>query len=331
MPQRICFLVYPGFELLDYAGPMSVFASANRLRDESDGESRPLYELVTLSAQGGLVASGAGVAVTTAAATDYRPQLRDTLLVVGAAASPLTAAVADATLTGLLAAHGPQVARWGAICSGAFVLAATGLLAGRRVATHWLGCERLAREHPELTVDDRALYVVDGTLWTSAGVSTGIDMALAMVREDAGAALGLAVARRLVLYAHRPGYQSQFSDLLRQQSQLPGDFGELLVWLEANLHHPIRVADMAAQVAQSERTFARRFAAALGLPPARYLETLRLERARALLAEGARVKQAAHAVGFRSEAAFRTAFEAHFGVTPSMARQVHAVAAASQP
>lgn len=321
MARRLVFLIYPGFELMDHAGPVSVFATASRIRLER-GQPAP-YEILTCSAQGGLIGSGSGVTVTALPAASYRPRGTDTLLVVGAGESPLTAAVTDPVLLSLLRDHGPEVARWGSICSGTFLLAATGAIEGRRVATHWMGCERLARQHPEIVVDEQALYVVDGTLWTSAGVSTGIDMALEMVRRDEGSELMLAIARRLVLYAHRPGHQSQFSDLLSQQAKVADGFGDLLAWLEANLHHPIRVEDMAAQMQQTGRTFHRRFSEAFGQSPARYLEDLRLQRARGLLGEGARVKQAAAAVGFRSEAAFRTAFEARFGVTPSMARQVH--------
>jgi transcriptional regulator GlxA family with amidase domain len=321
MLRRILFLIYPGFELMDYAGPVSVFAAANRTRAEA-GED-PVYEILTLSAQGGLIGSGASVPVTALPAAGYRPRASDTLLIVGAGESPLTAAISDPVLLALLRDHGPQVERWGSICSGTFLLAATGAIEGRRVATHWMGCERLARQYPGIVVDAQALYVVDGTLWTSAGVTTGIDMALEMLRRDQGTELMLAIARRLVLYAHRPGHQSQFSDLLSQQGKVADGFGDLLAWLEANLHHPIRVEDMAAQMQQTGRTFHRRFSEAFGQPPARYLEDLRLQRARGLLGDGARVKQACAAVGFRSEAAFRTAFEARFGVTPSMARQVH--------
>lgn len=319
-------LIYDGFELLDYAGPISVFATAARIATEEAGELGPdsagaaaSYDILTLSAEGGLVASAGGATVVSQRIDAYQPATHDTVLVVGGAAAPLLAAAEEPRLLALLRAAMGTTERVGSVCSGTFVLAASGIIRGRRVATHWQACGELALRHPDLTIDAQALYVVDEALWTSAGVSTGIDMALEMVRRDQGESLMLATAQRLVVYAHRPGYQSQFSDLLKQQGRVPKGYRELLPWLDANLHRSLRVADMAAQVGQSERTFQRRFREAIGTPPARYLEDLRLQRARSLLAEGARVKQVAGAVGFRSEAAFRRAFEVRYGLTPAMA------------
>ncbi len=315
--RRIIFAIFPGFEILDFSGPVAVFANADNLLPD------PAYEIVVVSSSGGLVPSSAGPACDSLAVAAVDLVAQDTLLVVGGDAAPLADAMADSVLAAWLQQAATVVARFGSICSGAFVAAAAGILDGRRVTTHWLACAELARRFPALTVDAEALYVVDDTVWTSAGVTAGIDMALAMLARDHGATLMGHVARVLVVYAHRPGNQSQFSALLGRQLQGGDDFEHLPPWLVDNLHRPLRVADMAAEVGMSERSFYRRFTEAFGETPAKFLERLRLEQAKALLARGNAVKMVTDAVGFRSEAAFRSAFRNRYGLTPAMHQRLH--------
>lgn len=205
----VAFIVYPGFELLDVSGPASVFNGANRaLRQRGKPE---FYNVAIASAEGGTVESSGGIALETQLIAELRPAQARTVLVVGAEREPLMQAVADPTLRVSLPRLVSKAERFGSVCTGGFVLAALRLLDGRRIATHWDSCTPLAKTFPKVTVDPEALYVIDGRLWTSAGVTTGIDMALAMVAHDIDATIAGEVAKRLVLYARRPGYQSQFS------------------------------------------------------------------------------------------------------------------------
>jgi transcriptional regulator GlxA family with amidase domain len=192
------------------------------------------------------------------------------------------------------------------------------------VATHWASCQRLADKFPALTVDADALYVVDGKVWTSAGVTTGIDMALALVEADLGAATANLIARHFVLYARRPGYQSQFSPLLQAQSEADVPFARLIDWMQAHLDEPLDVPTLAARAGLSERSFYRKFVEATGKTPAHFVEALRLDAARTLLAKGLPLKTIAGRVGLRSSARLCQAFERRFGMAPSLFREMHA-------
>jgi transcriptional regulator GlxA family with amidase domain len=316
--RRIVFIVYDGFELLDLSGPAAVYSTANALTGEK------LYKMITGSAAGGGVASHCGITVATSRSQRLRIGKADTVLVTGAYGYALRVAMRNKQIANLLNNASIQAERFGSVCSGAFLLGAAGLLEGKRVATHWSACARLRTAFDGAAVESNALYVVDGRLWTSAGVTTGIDMALAMLARDHGSRLMGLVAKQLVVYAHRPGHQSQFSALLAAQSTADGAFSDLSVWLESKLGEPIKVADMARRVAMSERTFHRKFAAATGVTPSKYVESLRLERAKRYLELNERVKAVAARVGFKSESAFRTAFRAQFGITPRHHSRMHA-------
>ncbi|MBC2777281.1 GlxA family transcriptional regulator [Parasphingopyxis marina] len=312
----IIFYIYDGFELLDLSGPASVFSMADSLGGGG------AYFVETVSAQGGMVRSGSGLSVSSLSLRERPVRNIDTVLAVGAMPQGLMAAMAcEASRVWMQRACG-IAERFGSICSGAFILAEAGLLDGHRVATHWEGCRQLAKAYPRIDVDPDALYVQQGKLWTSAGVTTGIDMALAMVEKDHGPVLKAAVAKALVVYAHRPGNQSQFSAVLEAQTAATG-FSDLGAWIEERLDRPIRVEEMARQAGMSERTFYRRFTQRTGMTPSKYLETLRLDRARQMLEAGRPVKTVAHAVGFASEGGFRAAFEARYDLAPSLHRVVH--------
>src|SRR6185503_9357087 len=207
MAHKLFILAYDGCQLLDISGPAAVFGAAN------EWAAAPVYDLQIVSADGGLVTSNCGVALHSKK-IGGQP---DTLLVAGGSRGLKVAMTHEGTRKWLQRVA-PRTARYGSVCTGAFVLASAGLLDGKRVATHWAHFARLAEKFPAVSVDAEALYVVDGKVWTSAGVTTGIDMALALVEADLGAATANLIARHFVLYARRPGYQSQFSPMLQAQA-----------------------------------------------------------------------------------------------------------------
>ena len=312
-PRRIALLAYEGCQLLDVTGPAAVFGAAN------EGRERPAYDVQIVSPDGGPVTSNCGVALVS---RRFGGQY-DTLLVAGGSRG-LKAVMAREDVRRWLRRVAPRTRRFGSVCTGAFVLAAAGLLDGRRVATHWASCQRLADKFPALTVDADALYVVDGKIWTSAGVTTGIDMTLALVEADLGAATANLIARHFVLYARRPGYQSQFSPLLQAQSEADVPFARLIDWMQARLDEPLDVPTLAARAGLSERSFYRKFVEATGKTPAHFVEALRLDAARTLLAKGLPLKTIAGRVGLRSAARLGQAFERRFGMAPSLFREMHA-------
>jgi transcriptional regulator GlxA family with amidase domain len=318
---RIVLITYPGFELLDLSGPAAVFNNANRTLVER--ETPPFYGLVLASAAGGPVESSSGIVVETRPLGEVAQDSEMTPLIVGAEREPLLAAMTDMALRAELAPLIERAARFGSVCSGGFVLAAMGLLQGVRVATHWDSCAPLTAAFPGVTVDADALYVVDGRCWTSAGVTTGIDMALAMVAADLDAGIAGEVAKRLVLYARRPGYQSQFSPIL--QAQIKGDspFADLIAWMQANLAAVLDVPTLAERAGLSERSFHRKFTAATGSTPARFVETARLDMARLLLSRGVPLKSVAAEVGLSPAARLSAAFERRFGVSPRLYGDLH--------
>ncbi|WP_163268917.1 GlxA family transcriptional regulator [Chelativorans alearense] len=319
---HVAFIVYPGFELLDVSGPASVFNGANRALKQ---QGRPAFYKVDLSsAQGGVIKSSSGVGVETRPVIELQPGEAQTVLVVGAEREPLLLALGDPALRAAVPQLAGKAERFGSVCTGGFFLAALGLLDGRRIATHWDSCKPLSKAFPKVRVDPDALYVVDGRLWTSAGVTTGIDMALAMIAHDLDATIAGEVAKRLVLYARRPGYQSQFSPVLQAQVKGDSPFAELIGWIQSNLDAPLDVPSLAARAGLTERTFHRKFVAATGKTPARFVEIARLDAARMLLSRGLSLKSVAAQVGLFPTARLTEAFERRFGVAPRLFREMHA-------
>lgn len=309
--RRMLFVLYPGFELLDLAGPTSVFAGAN----EEQGSN--FYEIHCVSKHGGSVTSAAGPEVATLGADTLNLSGTDTLLVVGTDRRSLEHAMSDSDLTSWLKVSAPKAGRFGSVCAGAFLLGEAGLLSRRNIATHWAAKDMIRKRYPETKVDEGALYTVDGPLWTSAGMTAAIDMALAMVEADLGPRVKGLVAKRLILYAHRPAQQTQFSSILNAQLQEADSLPDVLRWITTNLDQEISVADMADRAHMSPRHFHRRFSETYGVTPARYLEELRLDHAAQLLKQGISVKGVQAAVGFRSASHFRRAFKKRFGHAPS--------------
>ena len=310
---RVAIVAYEGCQLLDVTGPAAVFGAAN------DAVGQPFYDLAIVSPDGGTVVSNCGVALQSRR-IGGQP---DTLLVAGGSRG-LKSAMERPDLRRWLRKVAPAARRYGSVCTGAFVLAAAGLLDGRRVATHWASCRRLADRFAALEVDAESLYVVDGKVWTSAGVTTGIDMALALVEADLGAATANLIARHFVLYARRPGYQSQFSPVLQAQTSAETPFAQLIDWMQAHLDQPLDVPALAARAGLSERSFYRKFTDATGKTPAHFVESLRLDAARTLLGRGLPLKAIAGQVGLRSPARLGRAFERRFGMAPSLFREMHA-------
>lgn len=306
---RIAILAFPGFQLLDVAGPADVFAEAARQL----GDPRA-YQVRVLAAGDGLLASSSGLRLAVdAVATRHRGPI-DTLLVAG---SPrIEDMAADAALQDWLRRQSRTVRRYGSVCTGAFVLAGAGLLEGRRVATHWNSTGRLAAACPRARVEPDAIHVQDGRLYTSAGVTAGMDLALAMVEEDHGRELALRVARELVMFLKRPGGQSQFSAHLAAQTAERSAIRQLQDHVIGNLRDDLSVPALALRAGMSERNFARVFRAETGTTPAQFVEDARIDAARRLAEESdLPAKRLADAVGYASVDAFRRAFGRRLGVS----------------
>jgi transcriptional regulator GlxA family with amidase domain len=319
---HVAFVVYPGFELLDVSGPASAFNGANRALRQR--EKPDFYKIQLASGRGGGVESSSGVTLETRPIADLRSAEAQTVLVAGAEREHLLPAIADPALRATLPHLAGKAKRFGSVCTGGLVLAALGLLDGCRVATHWDSCKPFVEAFPKVTVDPDALYLIDGRLWTSAGVTTGIDMALAMIARDLDAAIVGDVAKRLVLYARRPGYQSQFSPLLKAQVNADSPFADLIGWVHTNLHAKLDVPALAARTGLSERTFNRKFVAATGETPGRFVETARLDAARMLLSRGLSLKLVATQVGLSTATRLSVAFERRLGISPRLYRDMHA-------
>lgn len=315
--RSVVFLLFDGVQLLDVAGAAEVFALAGEHSAEGG------YEV---SYVGGAPMLGSSASLTLCSAPfDSAPKTIHTLVVPGAPAVPLERALADPETIGWLARAAERAHRVASVCSGAFLLGALGMLDGRRVTTHWMAADRLARAYPRAKVEVEALFVEDGKIWTAAGVTSGIDLALALVARDLGRQTSLAVARSLVLHLVRPGGQSQFSQSLSLQTQGGPTVARLIPWLETRLGSDVPVSAMAEAVGMSERSFHRRCVADLGLTPAKLLVQLRLDRARALLSDpSAPIQTVATQSGFSDISSFSKAFSKRFGASPSSYRRAFA-------
>lgn len=321
-PHRVDLVIYPGFKALEAVGPMSVFDYANvhlRQHGRPDG-----YTVRVVAARRGAVPSDTLMALD---ATHTLAELEAgdtgcTVVLVGARNIEQVLA-SSLELVNWAARVAPKVPRMIALCSGSFVFAAAGLLDGRRAATHWSVAAALQQRHPRVAVDADAIYVRDGHLWTSAGVTAGIDLALAVVEEDFGHALALEVARDLVVYLKRPGGQSQFSVPLATQSTAHGGMRAVQQWVLAHLDERLNLAQMAAQAAMSERHFRRVFQQETGQSPSAFVESARLEAAKQLLESevGLPLKTVAARVGLGSEQALRQLFVRRLGIAPQAYRE----------
>ncbi len=313
-PTRVAMLTYDGVNLIDVSGPLQAFQTAGRLAREA-GLPTP-YELRILSAAGGAVTTSPGLPIVTEPLEALDGQPIDTLIVPGGTLNGQPVTPPD--LVAWLRRRGPEVPRPCSVCTGAFLLAAAGLLDGRRAATHWDWATRLKERHPAVQVDADPIFIKDGPVWTSAGVTAGIDLTLALVEADLGHALAIATARQLVVFMKRPGGQSQFSVPLSAQGAPDGAFHDLHAWIAAHLHEDLRIERLAEQAGMSPRTFARVYVAKLGRTPARTVQAMRLEAAcNALERTGAPLKRIAADAGFGDEQTLRRVFQKLYGITPT--------------
>jgi transcriptional regulator GlxA family with amidase domain len=309
-------LTYPAVQLLDVTGPVQVFASANDIA-VAEGRAAP-YRVRVVAESGAGATASAGVRLEAGPLTPDVEGL-DTLLVAGGEGAE--AAAENPVLVGWVRRRAAQARRVASVCTGAFLLAAAGLLDGRRAATHWKYCTRLAQRFPAVRVEPDPIFVRDGQVWTSAGVTAGIDLALALVEEDLGRPMALAVARYLVVFLKRPGGQAQFSAALALQAA-EDKFGALHTWINSHLGDDLSLSVLADQAGMSERSFSRHYAEATGQTPARAIERLRVEAARRLLSESRTpVKRIAQRCGFGSEETMRRSFLRLLDVTPQDYRE----------
>ncbi|HYG27583.1 MAG TPA: GlxA family transcriptional regulator [Caulobacteraceae bacterium] len=301
---RVTLLVYEGFQILDATGPAAVFEVA--------GEFGAQYSLSMASVESGPVRSSSGIVVET---IRLAPEiLGDTLLVPGS--ENLRGVIAQFPLLEGINAAVRDGRRVASVCSGAFLLAAAGVLDGRRAATHWAAVAELKRRHPSIDVDAESIFVEDAGVWTSAGVTAGIDLALAMVGRDHGDEVAKKIARKLVVYHRRPGSQSQHSMLLEMVTP-DNRFAPLLAWARSRLREPLSVERLADEAALSVRQFTRAFTRATGVAPAKAIERLRVEAARAALEAGeSSIEKVARETGFGSADRMRRAFLKLTGQSP---------------
>ncbi|HYJ41481.1 MAG TPA: GlxA family transcriptional regulator [Steroidobacteraceae bacterium] len=310
MKRRVAFLIFPDFQLLDAAGPISAFEIAGRYAPGT-------YELRVIAKQPGAVASTSGASINAVAMG--LPRSIDTLIVVGGEGT--RAMSKDERIVKFVAACGAKSRRVASVCSGAYILAATGLLDGRAATTHWTRSTDFAKKFPRVKLDADRIFVKSGKFWSSAGITAGIDLSLALIAEDLGEAVARKVAQQLVVYYRRPGGQSQFSTLLELE-RADGRFAALLDYVRTNLRERLSVDELAAQACMSPRNFARLFQAETGTSPARAVMRLRAETARAQLESGASSVQAvAQGCGFGDPERMRRAFQQIFGVAPSGVRR----------
>jgi transcriptional regulator GlxA family with amidase domain len=308
--RTVALVIHPGFQLLDAAGPTSAFEIAERFRPGS-------YELRLMAPGGGEIESSSGLKLSA------RPLARgpfDTVMVSGGEIDRSKEALAKI----LAWLRRVKARRFASVCSGAYYLAEAGLLDGRSATTHWASSDDFARTYPRVSVDAERIFVRDGNVWTSAGISAGIDLALALIEDDLGPDVARRTAQQLVVHQRRPGGQSQFSALVELGGRT-GRFSELIEWMRTRLGEDLTVERLADRAAMSPRNFARVFAAETGMTPAKAVERLRLETARAAVETShAPLDRIAEAAGFGDPGRMRRAFMRNFAQPPQALRRARA-------
>lgn len=317
--RRIVIVVYPDVQSLDVTGPMEVFVGAQRLL-KADGRAERGYDVRTLSRDGQPLRTSSGLMITPDYSLQSAPKQIDTLIVAGG--SGHRAASADTALVNWIAHASSAARRTASVCTGAFLLGQAGVLRGRRATTHWASAQELQRLHPEMLVDPDPIFVRDGSVWSSAGVTAGMDLALALVEEDLDRAAALTVARHLVLFLRRPGNQSQFSATLAAQQAGREPLREIQRAVLEDVAGDHSVEAMAARAHMSPRHFARAFRAETGITPARHVELVRLEAARRRLEDTSQpVGTIASDCGFGTPETMRRAFLRTLQVGPAEYRR----------
>jgi transcriptional regulator GlxA family with amidase domain len=317
--RHVAFLTYDGVKLLDVAGPLQVFSDANELL------GRPAYGTTLASLYGGPVTTDTGVLLNTRRLAGVGLDTADTLIACGG--NGVYTASRDNRLLAAIKRASEKCGRVASTCTGAFLLGAAGLLDGRRAVTHWQRCKDLAEACPKAEIDPDPIFIEDDGVWTSAGVTAGIDLALALVETDQGRDLALELARNMLVYVKRPGGQAQFSEALKQQTRsVSGRFDALHFWMRDNLTADLRVDALAARCGMSPRNFARLYTEETGHTPARAVEQMRVEAARAMLENPAvSIKTVAVQTGFGNDERMRRSFARQLGITPQAYRERFAV------
>ncbi|MDY0811075.1 GlxA family transcriptional regulator [Kitasatospora purpeofusca] len=314
----VLFILFDGVVGLDVAGPLEVLAAANAYRAgrppaTPDGAA---YRIRTASPQGRAVRTSSGLTLSPDLDL-YAAPVPHTVLVPGGSTTPDGSLVLDVDVVAWLRANAPRCRRTASVCTGAFLLAEAGLLDGRRATTHWSRTAELATRHPAVRVEDQPIFARDGRIWTSAGVTSGIDLTLALVEDDLGRDASLTIARHLVLFLRRHGNQQQFSTQLRAQTAERPGLREIQQWIADHPDSDLSVDALAHRASMSPRHFTRAFTAETGVPPGRYVDRTRLETARHLLEDSTdSIDHIAHRAGYPSQEAMRRAFHRTLGLSP---------------
>jgi len=309
--KRIGFVGFDGVVAIDLAGPADAFAVAN----EAESDPKPSYEILIIASSSQPFVSESGLTFKPQRTFKTAPSL-DTLIIPGG--SGIREPVINRSVSAFAKARAGSTRRIASVCTGIYGLAATGLLAGREITTHWHHAHNVARRFPDLKVNDNAIFIKDGQFYTSGGATAGIDLALSLIEEDYGQHVSLAVARQLVVYLKRSGGQEQNSEPLQFQAESVSRFSELTTWIHTHLNEDLSVEALAGRACLCPRHFSRRFKAEFGTSPADFVGRLRLGEARRRLSNGDNsVENVGISIGFKSADAFRRAFERRLGVSPS--------------
>jgi transcriptional regulator GlxA family with amidase domain len=318
-PRQIAILAFPDVQSLDVTGPLEVFSGAQTLI-EAIGRHDRGYEVLVISRDSAPLRTSSGLTILPHSDFASTPARLDTLIVAGGSGSH--AASKDLATLEWIVSTSKRARRTASVCTGAFLLAAAGLLDGRRATTHWTAATELALRYPSVRVDPEPIFLRDGPVWTSAGVTAGMDLALALVEEDLDRDAALAIARQLVMFLRRPGNQSQFSATLAAQEPVREPLRDIRRYIVENLSGELSIEALAGRIHMSPRHFARLFRAETGVTPARYVESIRLEAARRALEDSAQpVSTVALTCGFGTPETMRRSFLRTLGVGPAEYRR----------
>jgi transcriptional regulator GlxA family with amidase domain len=320
--RRVVILAAPGTQILDLAGPFQVFVRASEIASRSKLQLPPTYIVEVVGTQKGLISTNCGLYLKSHLTYHQVKGRLDTLLIAGG--DDIEEDRVDDKVVEWVRRAGSEARRVGSICTGAFLLAKAGFLAKKAAATHWKYCARLQEMHPETRVDPVPIFIQDGNVYTSAGVTAGMDLTLALVEEDLGSSVALAVSRELVLYMRRPGVQSQISPALSLQMSDKVPLRDLALWVLDNLTGDLSVSALARQAGMSPRNFARVFRTELHTTPAKFVEDIRVQAVRRRLLESKTgLKQICLECGFKSAGAMRTVFRRALNVSPTEYRRAN--------
>ena len=310
----IGIVVYPEVGILDITGPAEVFTFANLIIQKEDISQKTVYPVTVLAEQPGPVTTISGLQLIADQSFSQINENYDTLMIPGAFPEVL---LANTKIVDLVKVMAPKVRRLASVCTGAFLLAESGLLDGRRATTHWNWCTEFAEKYPQVNVEPDRIFIKDDNIYTSGGISSGIDLALAMVQEDWGQKIALAVAQFLVVYLKRPGGQSQFSSYLTREASKHSGLRDLQSWIMQNPEEDLRVDTLAERMAMSSRNFSRLFLTETGITPAKFVELVRIDAARNLLElTKFPIESIADSSGFKDSENMRRAFLRQLGVNP---------------